>query len=112
MLAELIERLAKDERFRGARGADGAKGDQGDQGPSGARGPAGQDGKPGPPGQTGPPGPGADTSELLGQLNTLRNRLESATFTVEVVLPNGSIETGEVHADGGVLRLDLSGKKE
>ena len=33
------------------------------------------------------------------------------TFSVQVIQPDGSIEIGEVHADGGMLTIDLS-KKE
>lgn len=106
MIGELIKRMASDERFRGPAGEDGPSGEPGREGPPGCVGPPGQtgprgDGGPagprGPAGLAGEPGKDADTSEM--------------TFTVEVINPDGSIETVEVHADGGVLRIDLRTKE-
>jgi hypothetical protein len=90
----------------------------------------GRDGAPGPIGPTGPAGPPgvsdsqalqivqadlgnaqAETRKLAEQLGVVAarlNHLEGAVFSVEVIMPNGRSQKGEVRVNGGSLTLDFT----
>lgn len=111
-LAEsIIEKMASDPRFKGPPG------------------------EPGPPGPQGEPGP-APTTDYKRQLTEIRADVEAnnraiqriidkqrqitqvidehsnSTFEVEITYPDGTISTGNVHAHGGLLKLDFSRPRE
>lgn len=120
LVAILIERMAEDGRFLGPpgeRGESGTQGEPGDDGtpgspgPPGERGPSGEQGPPGDRGPQGFPGRDADPSRMLAaerQIESIMSLIDEMTFHVEVVDQRGNVQRGEVHARGGMLRIDLS----
>jgi len=112
LLNTLLERMAKDERFRGVAGPSGPPGPIGPAGGDGRDGSVGAQGPRGPVGEPGPPGQDIDASGAMAAIAAIGNRIDDLTFTVEVVQPDGTVDTGVVvHVDGGVLRINLSGKE-
>lgn len=101
----VADQLAKDERFRGPDGPRGEPGQLGQPGVPGDAGPPGPAGPQGPPGQ---PGLNADPERIFA----MEEQIRDMAFEVEIVRKDGSIETGIVHANGGVLRLDFSNKDD
>lgn len=114
-------------QLRGPRGENGTMGPVGPEGPPGEPGPPGPRGIAGP---AGPPGPAGtvsnnqikqlqaenrqlrvDTRRMAEQLVAVTGRLEQlekAKFHVELILPDGRIQSGEVSVSGGFLTLDFS----
>jgi hypothetical protein len=77
------------------------------------RGPAGPVGPPGPAGPAGPPGkaPEIDLETMRQEIAEQKvkiDELTKAVFFVEVIQLDGSVQTGQVTAHGGLLRLDFS----
>ena len=91
----ILEKLRTDPAFRGP------------EGPVGPAGPAG------PPGPEGPPGKAPDIDpdairQALAEHKAQIDELTKAVFSVEVIQFDGSVQTGQVTAHGGLLRLDFS----
>lgn len=96
LAAAIVEKMATDDRFKGVQGPPGPPGSEGPPGPKGDT------------GKTGVPGPPGFSDEQVADMLARIDALENGTFTVEVVSPRGEILTGEVHTNGGLLRLDFS----
>lgn len=102
-LAEaIVKKMAGDERFKGPAGEPGPQGEAGPQGPPGEQGP------PGPPGPSIDPTILTDFQKQLTEQSSRVEALSDSTFDVEYVLPNGEVIHAEVHAHGGLLRIDFS----
>jgi hypothetical protein len=91
----ILEKLRTDPAFRGPAG------------PVGPAGPAG------PPGPEGPPGKAPDIDldairQSIAEHKAQIDELTKAVFFVEVIQLDGSVQTGQVTAHGGLLRLDFS----
>jgi len=96
---EMAKMLSENPRFRGPPGEPGVAGEIGPAGP------------PGPAGDAGPSGTPADPSlvvELQERIAAVEKLMEDMTFQVEVISPSGAKQSGEVHANGGMLKIDLS----
>jgi hypothetical protein len=97
---KVLDKISSDARFRGPAG------------PSGVRGPAGRDGRDGHDGARGPVGlAGTIDQRILDDIVRRLKHLDNATFTVEVILPDGTKQTGKTRAAGGKLKLDFSETK-
>jgi len=110
LAAAIVDRISKDEKLREA-----LRGPQGESGPGGPIGPPGLPGPIGPPGPEGPAGRPADSESLKAiqdQIAVMQEQIaemQASMFQVEVVTPGGETLNGEVHAHGGLLKLDFSG---
>lgn len=102
LASAIVERISKDEKLQQA-----LRGPTGGPGPVGPTGAAGSTGAAGPMGPTGPAGLPADESQISA-LQAQINQLQESVFQVEVITPSGQSLTGEVHAHGGLLKLDFS----
>lgn len=106
LAVQIIERLVRDGRFRGPTGPPG---------PAGGPGPQGEKGE-----------PGSFPSEALAEIQSQRQEiaelklqidqltrelqgLRDITFQVELVGPDGRVQSGEVHPNtgDGLLRINL-----
>lgn len=119
ILRTLLEKMAHDERFRGSPGLPG---------PAGVPGPRGEKGEPGVISREMVDGikvelrreyqqqidaKQKEIDELRAQVSQLTRQVKSLldiTFKVELVDPDGQVQSGEVHPNtgSGVLRINLS----